>query len=101
MLDMQVNRYTMTGVRRDGAPPPRVWRIATDEGVFWLAEDAGRSRLIALPMPVGDEGGGTPQDDTGRAPWEALAIAAETEAATRWVSKGSAHPERRGVERHT
>jgi hypothetical protein len=95
---MQVNTYRMSGVRRDGAPSPRVWRIATDEGVFWLAEDDGRSRLIALPLPVGDGTDGAEQDESGRAPWEALALAAETEAAARWVRKGAALPERDGAE---
>jgi hypothetical protein len=89
---MMVNSYTMTGSRRDGAPSPRVWRIATGDGVFWLAEDGGRSRLIALPMPVGDGDNGSLAEDGARAPCEELALMAETEAAGRWVRRGAPGP---------
>jgi hypothetical protein len=82
---MKVNGYTLANVYRDGAPPPRVWRITTDDGVLWLAEDGGRSRLIRLPLPHGDCDMSPDLDDTQPGPCEALALTAETEAAGRWV----------------
>jgi hypothetical protein len=84
---MKVNGYTLTDVRRDGAPAPRVWRIATDNGVLWLAEDGGRSRLIRLPLPVGDGDTVAYFEGVGQSPCEALALTAETEAACRWVRR--------------
>ena len=85
---MKVNPYMLTGVRRDGAPPPRIWRISTDDGVLWLAEDGGRSRLIRLPFPVGDGDNVAYLEEVGQSPCEALALTAETEAAGRWVRNG-------------
>jgi hypothetical protein len=82
---LRVNRYQLSADTWDGSPAPRAWRISTPEGVFWLAEDGGATRLIRLPDPTeqGDEGTG-PADRAG-ATCETLALAAETEAASRWT----------------
>jgi hypothetical protein len=85
MGQMKVNSYTLTGVRRDSAPSPRVWRITTDDGVLWLATDGGKSRLIRLPLPFSDGDMKGDLDDTPHSPCDALALTAETEAAGRWV----------------
>jgi hypothetical protein len=89
---MKVNGYSLTGVRRDVASAPRVWRISTADGVLWLAEDGGRSRLIRLPVPAGDSDAVAYSEEDGRAPCEAFALAAETVAARRWVHTASALP---------
>jgi hypothetical protein len=86
---MKVNSYTLANVHRDGTPPPRVWRISTDDGVLWLAEDGGRSRLIRLPLPINDADKVAYLEEVGQSPCEALALTAETEAASRWVRKVS------------
>jgi hypothetical protein len=95
---MKIDSYTVTRIGREGAPAARVSRIATDDGVYWLVDDGGRSRLIALPMPMCSAGTTTYLEDDARAPCEALALAAETEAAVRWVRYGrmTAAPERLG-----
>jgi hypothetical protein len=82
---MKVNSYSVATIRRDGAPPPRVWRISTEGGILWLADEGGRSRLIRLPFPIGDSDNTSHADDRLQTPCEALALAAETEAAGRWV----------------
>jgi hypothetical protein len=92
---MKVDSYTVTGIGRDGAPGARVSRIATEDGVYWLAADGGRSHLVTLPMPRCVPGTTTYLADAARAPCEALALAAETEAAARWVRHGSAARPRR------
>jgi hypothetical protein len=89
---MKVDSYTVTGTGRDSVPAPRVSRIATEDGVFWLAEDGGRSHLVTLPMPRCAPGTTTHLEDEAHAPCEALALAAETEVAVRWVRFGSATP---------
>jgi hypothetical protein len=87
---MNVKSYRLTQMRRDGASPPRIWRISTDDGVVWLAEEGGRSRLIRLPLPVGDGDKVAYLEGVGRSPCDALALTAETEAAGRWVRNGRA-----------
>ena len=85
---MKANGYVLANEVRDGALAPRAWRIATDEGVFWLAEAGNAARLIRLPLPGGIDRQAPPQDD---GPWvalEALASTAEAEAAGRWVRGG-------------
>ena len=82
---MKVHGYALTNEVGDGAPAPRAWRIATDEGVFWLAEAGNTARLIGLPLPDGIDRQAPFQDD---GPWAALAAfasTAEAEAAGRWV----------------
>jgi hypothetical protein len=82
---LQVNRYQVPADGWDDASAPRAWRISTPDGVFWLAEDGADTRLIRLPVPseVGDLDT-LPNDETWTS-CEMLALAAETEAASRWT----------------
>jgi hypothetical protein len=82
---LRVNRYQLSTDGWDGSPAPRAWRISTPDGVFWLAEDGTETRLIRLPDPSehGNDGAG-PVDESWTS-CEMLALAAETEAASRWT----------------
>ena len=68
-----------------GAPAPRAWRIATNEGVFWLAEAGNAARLIRLPLPGGGATSEPPHVDGEWSALEALADTAEAEATGRWA----------------
>ena len=89
---MHVNCYTLTTETCDGGPAPRAWRIATEDGVFWLVTSGGAARLVRLPQP-GSHSGDRPLPDGD--PWaavEALAYTAETVVADRWVRGGQPAP---------
>src|SRR5690606_31909260 len=79
---VKVNVYYLSAGRRDGAPPPCALRIATTEGVFWLAQDGEAARLIRLPQP-GDGEVDVGHEDGAWTTCATLALNAETEAASR------------------
>jgi hypothetical protein len=93
---VKVNGYVLANEIRDGAPAPRAWRIATDDGVFWLVEDGTAARLVRLSLPEGVEMLEPPHEDGPWAALAALASSAEAEAGGRWVRRGQpGAPDRR------
>jgi hypothetical protein len=87
---MKVSCYTLTTAPCDGGPAPRAWRIATQDGVFWLVKAGADARLVRLPRPGGHTGDRPRPDGDLWTALEALASTAEAVAADRWVRSGQA-----------
>ncbi len=82
---LRVNRYQLAADSWDGGTAPSAWRISTPEGVFWIGEDTAGTRLIRLPSPAEQGDAGTVLSEAAWSSCEMLALAAETEAASRWT----------------
>jgi hypothetical protein len=87
---MKVNVFVLPAQGASTDALPRVWRVSTDDGVFWLLQDGAASRLLALPLPGGLAMRATTTGDDVSSRGVALALEAETAAAERWVRRGGA-----------
>jgi hypothetical protein len=81
---MNVKVFHLPALYASSGAPSRAWRISTDEGVFWLLQDGATARLLTLPLP-GQHAARTTMRDDVSARGVALALEAETVAASRWV----------------
>lgn len=77
---MKVDVFEAASSQDGVVSAPRLWRISTLDGVYWLYEDGPQTRLLRLPLP-GDAPPGHDAASTG----VALALEAETAAARHWV----------------
>lgn len=85
---MNVNMFALPALNASTGAPSRAWRISTDDGVFWLLQSGTTARLVTLPTP-GELGTRTAtMRDAVMARGVALALEAETAAASRWVRQG-------------
>jgi hypothetical protein len=86
---LKVDAFTLRSHGASTGSLPRAWRISTPEGVFWLLHRGTAARLLSFPRPVAAAGGcADAAGDLGQG--VTLALAAETEAASRWVRQGVA-----------
>ncbi len=85
---MNVNVFALVPLDARGEAPSRAWRVSTVEGVYWLLQSGTAARLLALPLPAEPPIRGTAAPDCLTAQGVALALAAETAAASRWVRQG-------------
>lgn len=88
---MKVDIFRLALTDASTSEHPRAMRIATVEGVFWLVQDGPAARLVLLPPHVEPAAGAPPGEGSQQPAWLALALAAETEAASRWIRQGTAH----------
>lgn len=86
---MKVDIFRLTRSGASASAQPEAIRISTAEGVFWLAHDGGSARLVLLPSRARSSDDAPTHRAEEYPAWLALALAAETEAASRWTRQGT------------